>query len=54
MNVDSLIFGTHKEKNHSIKISQLADDTTLFCNNKEEVLKAMNEIAIFGSFSGLC
>jgi hypothetical protein len=41
------------EKKHSIKISQLADDTTLFCNSKEEVLKAMNEIEIFGSFSGL-
>ena len=41
------------EKNHSIKISQLAGDTTLFCNSKEDVLKAMNEIEIFGSFSGL-
>jgi hypothetical protein len=30
------------EKKHSIKITQLADDTTLFCNSKEEVLKAMN------------
>jgi hypothetical protein len=38
------------EKNHSIKISQLADDTTLFCNSKEDVLKAINEIEIFGSF----
>jgi hypothetical protein len=34
------------------KISQLTDDTTLFCNSKEDVLKAMNEIEIFGSFSG--
>jgi hypothetical protein len=41
------------EKKHSINISQLADDTTLFCNSKEDVLKAMNEIEIFGSFSGL-
>ena len=41
------------EKNHSFKISQLAGDTTLFCNSKEDVLKAMNEIEIFGSFSGL-
>jgi hypothetical protein len=41
------------EKNHSINISQLADDTTLFCNSKEDVLKEMNEIEIFGSFSGL-
>jgi hypothetical protein len=41
------------EKNHSIKISQLADDTTLFCNSKEDVLKAMNEIEIVGLFSGL-
>jgi hypothetical protein len=28
------------EKKHSIKISQLADDTNLFCNSKEDVLKA--------------
>ena len=42
-----------EEKNHSINISQLTDDTTLFCNSKEDVLKAMNEIEIFGSFSGL-
>jgi hypothetical protein len=35
------------EKKHSIKISQLVDDTTLFCNSKEDVLKAMNEIEIF-------
>jgi hypothetical protein len=25
------------EKTHSIKISQLADDTTLFCTSKEEI-----------------
>ena len=25
------------EKKHSIKISQLADDTTLYCNSKEDV-----------------
>jgi hypothetical protein len=42
------------EKNHSIKISQLADDTTLFYNNKEDVLKAMNEIEVFGSFQVYC
>ena len=41
------------EKTHSINISQLADDATLFFNSKEDVLKAMNEIEIFGSFSGL-
>jgi hypothetical protein len=34
------------EKKHSISISPLADDTTLFCNSKEDVLKAMNEIEI--------
>ena len=43
------------DKNHSIKISELADDacTTKFCNSKEEVLKSLNELEIFGSFSGL-
>ena len=41
------------EKEHSIQISQLADDTTLFCRSKKDVELAMNEIEIFGSFSGL-
>ena len=40
-------------KNHSIKISQLADDTTLFCNSKTDVELALNEIEIFGTYSGL-
>jgi hypothetical protein len=38
---------------HTIKISQLADDTTLFCTSKEEIYFAFNEIETFGSFSGL-
>ena len=41
------------ETTHSIKISQLADDTTLFCTSKEEIYIAFNEIETFGSFSGL-
>ena len=41
------------EKTHSIKISQLADDTTLFYTSKEEIYIAFNEIETFGSFSGL-
>jgi hypothetical protein len=41
------------ETTHSIKISQLADDTTLFCTPKEEIYIAFNEIETFGSFSGL-
>ena len=41
------------EKTYCINILQLADDATLFFNSKEDVLKAMNEIEIFGSFSGL-
>ena len=40
-------------RNHSIKISQLADDTTLFCGSKRDVENSMNEIEIFGTFSGL-
>jgi hypothetical protein len=36
------------EKTHSIKISQLADDTTLFCTSKEEIYIAFNEIETFG------
>ena len=41
------------EINHSIKISQLADDTTLFFNSKTEIPLALNEIEIFCSFSRL-
>jgi len=36
-----------------MKISQLADDTTLFCTSKEEISFAFNEIETVGSFSGL-
>jgi hypothetical protein len=32
------------DKIHSIKISQLVDDTTLFCTSKEELYLAFNEI----------
>jgi hypothetical protein len=31
------------EKTRSIKISQLADDATLFCTSKEEIYLAFNE-----------
>jgi hypothetical protein len=41
------------EINHSITISQLVDDTTLFFNSKTEISLALNEIEIYGSFSGL-
>jgi hypothetical protein len=41
------------ETTHSIKISQLADDTTLFCTSKEEIYIAFNEIETFGSFHSL-
>ena len=40
-------------KTHSIKISQLADDTTLFFKNKNEISIALNDIEILGSHSGL-
>ena len=41
------------EQTHSIQISQLADDTTLYFNSKNDISVAMNEIEIFGNFSGL-
>ena len=41
------------DKAHIIEISQLADDTTLFVSSKTDIVLAMNEIEIFGSFSGL-
>jgi hypothetical protein len=37
------------DKAHIIKISQLADDTTLFVSSKTDIALAMNEIEIFGS-----
>ena len=36
-----------------MKISTLTDDTTLFVSSKTDIALAMNEIEIFGSFSGL-
>jgi hypothetical protein len=44
---------TIDEQTHSITISQLADDTTLYFNSKNDISVAMNEIEIFGTFSGL-
>jgi hypothetical protein len=41
------------KQTHSIRISQLADDTTLYFNSKNDISVAMNEIEIFGNFSGL-
>ena len=41
------------DKAHIIKISQLADDTTLFMSSKTDIVLAMNEIEIFESFSGV-
>ena len=41
------------KRNHNLKISQLADDTTLFLGTKNEITLALNVIEIFGTFSGL-
>jgi hypothetical protein len=35
---------TIDEQTHSIQISQLADDTTLYFNSKNDISVAMNEI----------
>jgi hypothetical protein len=35
------------ENNHSIKISQLSDDITLFMSSKEEITSVLHEIEIF-------
>ena len=40
-------------KSCSLKICQLADDTTLFLKSKQDVSIAMNIIEIFGNYSGL-
>jgi hypothetical protein len=39
--------------NHSIKISQLADDTTLFLKSKNDISITLNIMEIFGNLSGL-
>ena len=41
------------EKTHTLKISQLADDTTLFLKSKQDISKSLNLIEIFGTLSGL-
>ena len=41
------------EQTHCLKISQLAEDTTLYFNSKNDISVAMNEIEIVGTFSGL-
>jgi hypothetical protein len=38
------------EQTHSIKISQLADDTTLYFNSKNDISVAMNEIKFWYFF----
>ena len=38
------------EQTHSIKTSQLADDTTLYFNSKNDISVVMNEIEIVGTF----
>ena len=40
-------------KTHSLTITQMADDTTLFLKTKDELKNALNIIEIFGTFSGL-
>ena len=41
------------EHTHCINISQLAEDTTLYFNSKNDISVAMNEIEIFCTFSEL-
>ena len=40
-------------KTNSLKITQMADDTTLFLNSKDEISLALNLIEIYGTLSGL-
>ena len=39
-----------KIQTHSIQILQLADDTTLYFNSKNDISVAMNELEIVGTF----
>ena len=42
-----------KIQTHRIQILQLADDTTLYFNSKNDISVAMDEIEICGNFLGL-
>ena len=52
-NIKSITIKIDEKKNHSIQISQLADDTTLFMSSEEEITSVLNEIEIFGSLFGI-
>ncbi|KAK3091932.1 hypothetical protein FSP39_023812 [Pinctada imbricata] len=43
----------HNNQEKEFKISQLADDTTLFLRTKADITKALNLIEEFGTLSGL-
>ena len=40
-------------KSHTLKISQLADDSTLFLRSEVDITNSLNLIEIYGSYSGL-
>jgi len=42
-----------QDSNHQIKITQLADDTTLFSKNTYEISTAINIVDNFGNFQDL-
>jgi hypothetical protein len=55
-NTDIYVYGFNiklDDKTHTIKISHLADDTTLILSSKREIYIAMNEIEKVDSLSGL-
>ena len=42
-----------QDSDHQIKITYLADDTTIFLKNTNEISTAINIVENFGNFSGL-
>jgi len=43
----------HKEPYKSVKITQLADDTTLFLRHDNDIINALHPVDQFGENSGL-
>ena len=50
---NSNINGIHSGRNHEIKLSQLADDTTAFLQTEQDVSVLIHEIKQFSKVSGL-
>ena len=54
MNIQGISIPIHEEPySYDIRISQLADDATLFVDSVESGNNAMQEVLMFGEYAGL-